>query len=47
MKSQKYIAGEQDGIYYLTLLNASNKPTVSPFTEESFSQPVKEFIPSN
>ena len=42
---QKYVAGEQDGVYYLTLLNASNSPTVSPFNNEKYSQPVKELYP--
>ena len=44
-ESQQYITGEQDGVYYLTLLNASNKPTVAPFTEEKYSQPVKRMFP--
>ena len=44
-ESQKYLAGEQDGVYYLTLLNASNRPTVAPFTEEKYSQPVKRMFP--
>jgi len=44
-ESQKYISGDQDGIYYLTLLNASNSPTVAPFTEEKYSQPVKRMFP--
>ena len=44
-ESQPYVTGEQDGVYYLTLLNASNSPTVSPFTKEKFSQPVKELYP--
>ena len=44
-ESQKWVSGEQDGVYYITLINASNKPTVSPFTGESFSQPVKELYP--
>ena len=44
-EAQKYIAGEQDGVYYLTLLNASNAPTVAPFTGQKFSQPVKELYP--
>jgi hypothetical protein len=44
-EGQRYINGEQDGIYYLTLLNSSNSPTVSPFTEEKYSQPVKELYP--
>ena len=42
---QQYISGEQDGVYYLTLLNSSNAPTVAPFTNEDFSQPVKELFP--
>jgi hypothetical protein len=44
-ESQKFIAGEQDGIYYLTLVNASNSPSVIPFENEKFSQPVKELYP--
>ena len=42
---QKYIRSEQDGIYYLTLIDASIKPTVAPFTEQKFSQPVKSLFP--
>ena len=44
-EAQRYIAGEQDGVYYLTLVNASNAPSVAPFTEEKFAQPVKELFP--
>ena len=44
-EAQKFVPGEQDGIYYLTLLNASNKPSVAPFRNESFSQPVQELFP--
>ena len=44
-ESQKYIFGEQDGIYYLTVLNASNAPIVTPFTGDKFSQPVKRLFP--
>jgi hypothetical protein len=44
-EAQRYIAGEQDGIYYLTLVNSSNSPSVAPFTGEKFSQPVKELYP--
>ena len=44
-ESQKFVSGEQDGVYYLTLLNASNKPSVSPFTNEEYSQPVEELFP--
>ena len=42
---QKYVTGQQDGIYYLTVLNASNSPTVAPFTDEKYSQPIKELYP--
>ena len=42
---QKYLRGEQDGIYYLTLLDASIKPTVAPFTNERYTQPVKALFP--
>jgi hypothetical protein len=44
-EEQRYIAGEQDGVYYLTLVNASNSPSVLPFENEKFSQPVKELYP--
>tara|TARA_E500000178_G_scaffold356429_1_gene434321 strand:- start:1108 stop:7287 length:6180 start_codon:yes stop_codon:yes gene_type:complete len=42
---QKYLRAEQDGIYYLTLIDASIKPTVAPFTNQKFSQPVKSLFP--
>jgi len=42
---QQYISGVQDGIYYLTLINASNNPTVTPFRDESFAQPVENLYP--
>ena len=44
-EAQRYVAGEQDGVYYLTLVNASNAPSVAPFTSEKFAQPVKELFP--
>ena len=44
-EAQRYIVGEQDGVYYLTLVNASNSPSVTPFIEEKFAQPVKELFP--
>jgi hypothetical protein len=44
-EQQKYISGEQDGIYYLTLINSTNSPVVSPFIGENFSQPVKQLFP--
>ncbi len=45
LERQKYLRGEQDGVYYLTLLDASVKPTVAPFTSETFTQPVKNLFP--
>ena len=42
---QPYISGQQDGIYYLTVINSSNSPAVAPFTAEKYSQPVKEIYP--
>ena len=42
---QPHIRGEQDGIYHLTVLNASNSPNLTPFTDEKYSQPVKELYP--
>ena len=42
---QKYIQGEQDGIYYLTILNSSNAPVVSPFTGDKFTQPITNLYP--
>ena len=44
-ETQPYIKGEQDGIYYLTLLNASNKPSVEPFTTDKFSQNTPNLYP--
>ena len=44
-EEQKYIADQQDGIYYLTFVNASNSPTVSQFSNDKFSQPVKNLFP--
>jgi hypothetical protein len=44
-ETQTYIPGTQDGIYYLTVVNSSNSPTVAPFIEQTFSQPVKELYP--
>ena len=44
-EQQRYISGEQDGIYYLSVLNASNSPTVAPFTGDKFSQPVASLFP--
>jgi len=42
---QPYVSGVQDGVYYLTLINHSNYPTVTPFREEGFAQPVENLYP--
>jgi hypothetical protein len=42
---QKYVAGQQDGIYQLFVINSSNRPNVAPFTEQRFSQPIQYFYP--
>jgi len=42
---QEYVSGKQDGIYYLTVLNSSVAPSVAPFTDEKFTQPVKYLYP--
>ena len=42
---QKYLPGEQDGIYHLLVVNSSNKPTISPFTDLRLSQPIQNFYP--
>jgi hypothetical protein len=42
---QKYIPGEQDGVYHLIVLNATNSPSVAPFTNENFSQPIQNLYP--
>ena len=44
-EAQKYITGIQDGVYYVSVLNASNSPTVAPFTGDKYSQPVKSLFP--
>jgi hypothetical protein len=42
---QRYVQGERDGIYYLSVVNASNSPTTSPFTSEKYLQPIKNLYP--
>ena len=42
---QKYIPGEQDGVYHLLVLNSSNAPSAAPFLADRFSQPVKNLYP--
>ena len=45
---REYKVGEQDGIYYLTVLDSSNKPSIAPFNGSdnfSFSQPIVNLYP--
>ena len=44
---QPYVNNVQDGVYYLTLINYSNNPTVTPFREESFGQPIENLYPQS
>jgi hypothetical protein len=41
----KYVPGVQDGVYHLIINNASNSPTVSPFSELRFVQPIQNLYP--
>jgi len=41
----KYVPGVQDGVYHLLVVNSSNSPSVSPFTNQRFSQPIQNFYP--
>jgi hypothetical protein len=40
-----YINGIQDGVYYLTLINHSNYPTVAPFREQALAQSIENLYP--
>ena len=45
---KEYKNGEQDGIYYLTIIDSANTPVVSPFDDSErfgFSQPVINLYP--
>ena len=42
---QEYVPNLQDGIYYLTILNCSNSPTVTPFTDNSYIQSIENLYP--
>jgi len=44
-EAQKYIQNDQDGIYYITVLNNSVSPSADPFTSEKYSQPVQQLYP--
>ena len=42
---QPYVSGSQDGIYYLTILNSSVSPTISPFEADNYTQPIENLYP--
>jgi hypothetical protein len=42
---QKYIPGQQTGIYQLLLFNSSNSPSISPFSTEKYSQNIQNLYP--
>jgi hypothetical protein len=42
---QEYVPNFQDGIYHLLVVNSSNSPTVAPFTDLKFSQPIQYLYP--
>lgn len=42
---QPYISLLQDGIYYLTLINHSNKPPIPPFNDKGYAQPIVQLYP--
>ena len=41
----KYVAGQQDGVYHLLLSENSVKPDVTPFIDKRFSQNIQFFYP--
>jgi hypothetical protein len=42
---QQYVPNTKDGVYHLTIIDSSNSPSVEPFTQLRFSQPVKNLYP--
>ncbi len=42
---QEYIPNVQDGVYHLLMVNCSNSPSVAPFTDLKFSQPIQYLYP--
>ena len=44
---QEYVPGRQDGVYHLILVNSSNSPVVSPFTNLKLSQPIQNLYPQS
>jgi len=42
---KKYVPGQQDGVYHLIVTNSSSSPTVSPYSDLRFSQPIQNLYP--
>ena len=45
---REYQNGIQDGVYYITIIEASNTPKIAPFNDDtkySFGQPIKDLYP--
>ncbi len=42
---KKHVKDQQDGVYHLTLLNASNAPDITPFSSQNFSQNIIDLYP--
>lgn len=42
---KEYIYNKQDGVYDFIIVNTSNSPSISPFTELKFSQPLENLYP--
>ena len=42
---QEYIPNKQSGVYDLLVVSAGNKPVVSPFTNQRYSQPIANLYP--
>ena len=44
----EYVTGVQDGVYYLTIVDATNTPDIAPYNDRlkfSFAQPIKDLFP--
>jgi hypothetical protein len=42
---KKYIPGEQDGVYHFVVINSSNIPNITPFSDIKLTQPVQNLYP--
>ena len=42
---QDYVADAKDGVYHLTLIDASSQPVVTPFENLRYTQPIKNLYP--